>query len=149
MEIKISDEQSFSTLHLANIKVIKRDGRLVEFDDQKIYDALAKAKEKIHGTLSPLDQRHLLDIVEKVDQEISERFIDNIKIYEIQNIVEHTLLQYHEYELAEEYIHYRTRRDFQRSQATDINFTIEKLMNKQSSMKMPTKTAMYLIPNVI
>lgn len=134
MEIKISDEQSFSTLHLANIKVIKRDGRLVEFDDQKIYDALAKAKEKIHGTLSPLDQRHLLDIVEKVDQEISERFIDNIKIYEIQNIVEHTLLQYHEYELAEEYIHYRTRRDFQRSQATDINFTIEKLMNKDQTV---------------
>ena len=134
MEIKISDEQSFSTLHLANIKVIKRDGRLVEFDDQKVYDALAKAKEKIHGTLSPLDQRHLLDIVEKVDQEISERFIDNIKIYEIQNIVEHTLLQYHEYELAEEYIHYRTRRDFQRSQATDINFTIEKLMNKDQTV---------------
>lgn len=134
MEIKISDEQSFSTLHLANIKVIKRDGRLVKFDDQKIYDALAKAKEKIHGTLSPLDQRHLLDIVEKVDQEISERFIDNIKIYEIQNIVEHTLLQYHEYELAEEYIHYRTRRDFQRSQATDINFTIEKLMNKDQTV---------------
>lgn len=134
MEIKISDEQSFSTLHLANIKVIKRDGRLVEFDDKKIYDALAKAKEKIHGTLSPLDQRHLLDIVEKVDQEISERFIDNIKIYEIQNIVEHTLLQYHEYELAEEYIHYRTRRDFQRSQATDINFTIEKLMNKDQTV---------------
>lgn len=134
MEIKISDEQSFSTLHLANIKVIKRDGRLVEFDDQKIYDALAKAKEKIHGTLSPLDQRHLLDIVDKVDQEISERFIDNIKIYEIQNIVEHTLLQYHEYELAEEYIHYRTRRDFQRSQATDINFTIEKLMNKDQTV---------------
>ncbi len=134
MEIKISDEQSFSTLHLANIKVIKRDGRLVEFDDKKIYDALAKAKEKIHGTLSPLDQRHLLDIVEKVDQEISERFIDNIKIYEIQNIVEHTLLQYHEYELAEEYIHYRTLRDFQRSQATDINFTIEKLMNKDQTV---------------
>lgn len=134
MEIKISDEQSFSTLHLANIKVIKRDGRLVEFDDQKIYDALAKAKEKIHGTLSPLDQRHLLDIVEKVNQEISERFIDNIKIYEIQNIVEHTVLQYHEYELAEEYIHYRTRRDFQRSQATDINFTIEKLMNKDQTV---------------
>lgn len=134
MEIKISDEQSFSTLHLANIKVIKRDGRLVEFDDQKIYDALAKAKEKIHGTLSTLDQRHLLDIVEKVDQEISERFIDNIKIYEIQNIVEHTLLQYHEYELAEEYIHYRTLRDFQRSQATDINFTIEKLMNKDQTV---------------
>ena len=56
------------------------------------------------------------------------------KIYEIQNIVEHILLEKNEYELAEEYINYRTKRDFARSKATDINFSIEKLINKDQTV---------------
>ena len=36
--------------------------------------------------------------------------------------------------MAEEYINYRTRRDFERSKATDINFTINKLMNKDQAV---------------
>ena len=36
--------------------------------------------------------------------------------------------------MAEEYINYRTRRDFERSKATDINFTINKLMNKDQTV---------------
>mgnify|MGYP002226751937 FL=1 len=44
------------------------------------------------------------------------------KIYEIQSIVEHELLEANEYAIAQEYINYRTKRDFERSQATDINF---------------------------
>ncbi|MGX7195649.1 anaerobic ribonucleoside-triphosphate reductase [Enterococcus olivae] len=134
MEPKIKDEQSFLSSKLTLIKIIKRDGRTVDFDDQKIYDALAKAKIQIQGELSPLDYSLLSTIVEKVNQEISDRFSDNIKIYEIQNIVEHILLQHHEYALAEEYIRYRTQRDFARSQATDINFTIEKLMQKDQTV---------------
>lgn len=115
---------------LSSMKIIKRDGRSVDFDDQKIYDALVKAKQQISGDLSPIDHEQLLKIVEKIDLEIARRFSDNIKIYEIQNVVEHTLLNNAEYELAEQYINYRTRRDFERSKATDINFSIEKLMSK-------------------
>src|SRR5699024_11862784 len=62
------------------------------------------------------------------------RFAEDIKIYEIQNIVEHTLLENHEYETAQAYIHYRTQRDFDRSKATDINFTIGKLREKKQSV---------------
>ncbi|MDU7399472.1 MAG: anaerobic ribonucleoside-triphosphate reductase, partial [Enterococcus faecalis] len=57
-----------------------------------------------------------------------------VKIYEIQNIVEHTLLSNNEYALAEEYIHYRTQRDFERSKATDINVSIGKLINKDQTV---------------
>ncbi|KAF1302180.1 anaerobic ribonucleoside-triphosphate reductase [Enterococcus saccharolyticus] len=131
---KIKDEQYRSSSNLTTIHVIKRDGRLVEFDDKKIYDALLKAKKQLNGTLSPIEHQSLALIVDKINQEITARFTTDIKIYEIQNIVEHTLLAHHEYQLAEEYIRYRTQRDFQRSQATDINFTIEKLMNKEQSV---------------
>jgi len=39
-----------------------------------------------------------------------------------------------EYALAEEYITYRTQRDFERSKATDINFSIHKLLNKDQAV---------------
>ncbi|MGM0198897.1 anaerobic ribonucleoside-triphosphate reductase [Enterococcus sp. DIV1314a] len=135
MNLKRKDTQMHRAQKgLDSMKIIKRDGRLVDFDDQKIYDALVNAKRQISGELSPLDHQLILTIVEKVDLEIAQRFVDNIKIYEIQNIVEHILLESGEYALAEHYISYRTRRDFERSKATDINFTIEKLMNKDQQV---------------
>lgn len=114
--------------------VIKRDGREVPFDEQKINAALIKAEKKIHGSLSPITYEKIQSIAELVIKEIKNRFANNVKIYEIQNIVEHILLEKNEYALAEEYIHYRTKRDFARSKATDINFSIEKLINKDQSV---------------
>ena len=116
------------------MKVIKRDGRHVDFDEQKINEALIKAEKKIHGSLSPLTYEKIQMIADLVVQEIKSRFAENVKIYEIQNIVEHILLEKNEYELAEEYINYRTKRDFARSKATDINFSIHKLLNKDQAV---------------
>lgn len=135
MTTKRNSEQSISlSSQLSDMKVIKRDGRLVNFNAQKIYDALLKAKKHLEGNLSPLDYEHINRIVEQVISEINYRFQQNVKIYEIQNIVEHTLLENHEYELAQEYINYRTQRDFKRSQATDINFSIDQLMGKEKTV---------------
>lgn len=115
------------------IKVIKRDGRLVTFDATKIYQALLKASMAVTN-MSPLLETKLEAISERVIREISARFSKNIKIYEIQNIVEHELLEASEYAIAQEYIRYRTQRDFARSQATDINFSIDKLINKDQTV---------------
>ncbi|HEL0020575.1 TPA: anaerobic ribonucleoside-triphosphate reductase [Streptococcus equi subsp. zooepidemicus] len=115
------------------IKVIKRDGRLVNFDATKIYSALLKASMKV-TRMSPLVEAKLEAISERVIAEIIERFPTNIKIYEIQNIVEHELLAANEYAIAKEYINYRTQRDFARSQATDINFSIDKLIHKDQTV---------------
>lgn len=115
------------------IKVIKRDGRLVNFDETKIYSALLKASMKV-TRMSPLVEAKLEAISERVIAEIIERFPTNIKIYEIQNIVEHELLAANEYAIAKEYINYRTQRDFARSQATDINFSIDKLIHKDQTV---------------
>lgn len=136
MELKEGQTNQKAEVHssLSQLKTIKRDGRLVSFDDEKIYAALLKAEKKIHGTVDPLTHRRIEKIVHRVDQEIADRFEKNVKIYEIQNIVEHTLLEQGEYDLAEEYIRYRTQRDFSRSKATDINFTIGKLLEKDSTV---------------
>ncbi|HHD4816664.1 TPA: anaerobic ribonucleoside-triphosphate reductase [Streptococcus pyogenes] len=116
-----------------DIKVIKRDGRLVNFDSTKIYSALLKASMKV-TRMSPLVEAKLEAISDRIIAEIIERFPTNIKIYEIQNIVEHKLLAANEYTIAKEYINYRTQRDFARSQATDINFSIDKLINKDQTV---------------
>lgn len=115
------------------IKVIKRDGRSVNFDADKIYNALVKASNNV-TKMSPVVEAKLEAISDNIIAEIFDRFKDNVKIYEIQNIVEHELLEANEYAIAQEYINYRTKRDFARSQATDINFTIDKLLNKDQTV---------------
>ena len=113
--------------------VEKRDGRRVLFDVDKIDKALHKAADKVMD-VTPLVERRLNGLLERIVAEIHSRFPQGVKIYEIQNIVEHELLEAKEYALAEEYITYRTQRDFERSKATDINFSIHKLLNKDQAV---------------
>ncbi|KEH51404.1 anaerobic ribonucleoside-triphosphate reductase [Streptococcus macedonicus] len=115
------------------VKVIKRDGRSVNFDADKIYNALVKASNNV-TKMSPVVEAKLEAISDNIIAEIFDRFKNNVKIYEIQNIVEHELLEANEYAIAQEYINYRTKRDFARSQATDINFTIDKLLKKDQTV---------------
>ena len=118
---------------IPNIYVVKRDCRRVNFDVDKIYKALVKAACEV-TPMSPLLEAKLEGITEKIVAEITHRFSQDVKIYEIQNIVEHELLNANEYAIAKAYISYRTQRDFDRSQATDINFTIDKLLNKDQTV---------------
>ena len=135
--IEINEKNEFSTSNSSlvnNIQVIKRDGRVVAFNEEKIINALLKAENNVKGTVSAHSEARIQEIVDLVIEEINQRFQENVKIYEIQNIVEHVLLDNCEYDLAKEYINYRTSRDFDRSRATDINFTIGKLLNKDSQL---------------
>ena len=117
----------------ADIYVEKRDGRRVAFDADKIYKALVKASQEV-TTMTPLLEAKLEGITNKIVAEVISRFPAGVKIYEIQNIVEHELLNANEYAIAESYITYRTQRDPARSKATDINFTIGKLLNKDQAV---------------
>ena len=118
---------------LPTLFVEKRDGRRVVFDVDKIDKALYKAADKVMD-VTPLVEKRLNALTERIVTEIHSRFPKGVKIYEIQNIVEHELLEAKEYALAEEYITYRTQRDFERSKATDINFSIHKLLNKDQTV---------------
>lgn len=114
-----------------NLVVLKRDGRIVSFDEQKIFSALSRANQELEH---PVSEAGLQLVLEASLQEIGRRFTDDIQIYEIQTIVEQELLKAHLYELAESYIQYRTQRDFRRHQATDINFEIHKLLSKDQAL---------------
>ncbi|MDW8750312.1 anaerobic ribonucleoside-triphosphate reductase [Streptococcus suis] len=121
-------ENDLETLDLV---VLKRDGRTVSFDEQKIFSALLRANQELEH---PVSEAGLQLVLEASLQEIGRRFTGDIQIYEIQTIVEQELLKAHLYELAERYIQYRTQRDFRRHQATDINFEIHKLLSKDQAL---------------
>ena len=127
----IALEEKITTL--PTLFVEKRDGRRVVFDVDKIDKALHKAADKVMD-VTPLVEKRLNALTGRIVTEIHSRFPQGVKIYEIQNIVEHELLEAKEYALAEEYITYRTQRDFERSKATDINFSIHKLLNKDQAV---------------
>ncbi|HFU3984879.1 TPA: anaerobic ribonucleoside-triphosphate reductase [Streptococcus suis] len=114
-----------------NLVVLKRDGRTVSFDEQKIFSALSRANQELEH---PVSEAGLQLVLEASLQEIGRRFTGDIQIYEIQTIVEQELLKAYLYELAERYIQYRTQRDFRRHQATDINFEIHKLLSKDQAL---------------
>lgn len=116
---------------LKKIIVIKRDGRKVNFDSEKIYGALEKAINSIGGSS---EIYNLSKIVEEVLLEISNRFDRDIKIYEIQNIVEHILIERGENAIAEEYISYRANRDIKRKNSIDINVAIQSLVNRDEKL---------------
>ena len=73
------------------------------------------------------------------------------KYMEIQSIVEHELLEANDYAIAQEYINYRTKRDFERSQApTSISPLVNLLIKTRLLfMKMLIKIAIFTIHNVI
>ncbi|WP_419579828.1 anaerobic ribonucleoside-triphosphate reductase [Streptococcus suis] len=120
-----------SDVEKLNLVVLKRDGRTVSFDEQKIFSALSRANQELEY---PVSEAGLRLVLEASLQEIGRRFTDDIQIYEIQTIVEQELLKAHLYDLAERYIQYRTQRDFRRHQATDINFEIHKLLSKDQAL---------------
>ena len=116
---------------LKNIKVIKRDGRIVKFNKKKIYNAIEKAVESVFNNDNTVD---IKKITKQVSNEIANRFKEDIKIYEIQNIIEHTLLSFGEEAVYKEYVNYRVEKNIEREKASDINKAIEKLVNRDENI---------------
>lgn len=112
------------------LQVEKRDGRIVNFDPQFIENAIGKA----YRAIGRKDDYLAHDITEQVMQEAFAHFNDRIAIYEIQAIVEQTLLNNGEYDVAEAYIDYRKKRDIERARAMDVNVGVEKLLARDRSI---------------
>ena len=116
---------------LKNIKVIKRDDRVVKFNKKKIYNAIEKAVKSVFNNNNTVD---IKKITKQVSNEIANRFKEDIKIYEIQNIIEHTLLSFGEEAVYKAYVNYRVEKNIEREKASDINKAIEKLVNRDENI---------------
>ena len=69
------------------MKVIKRDGRKVEFNKDKIIKAILSAFEEVDGELTSDAKFKTLEIVSRVEKNIEESK-STISVEEIQDIIE-------------------------------------------------------------
>ena len=86
------------------MKVIKRDGRKVEYDSDKIVIAISKANKEVGGK----------DKISRADIEFITKYIENLEkptmtVEDIQDIIERKLMEFGKFKLAKKYILYRDK----------------------------------------
>jgi len=85
-------------------RIVKRDGRVVPFDEAKITTAIWKAMREVGEP----DERTAKRLSERVTRILDERFIDDLPtVEEIQDIVEEVLIEAGHTRIAKAYIVYR------------------------------------------
>ena len=95
------------------MKVIKRDGRSVDFDKNKIIIAIQKANNEVTKP-NRATKEQINEIVEYVASQDRKRIL----VEDIQDIIEMKLMDYKKFELAKKYIVYRYTRTLVRQQNT-------------------------------
>lgn len=130
---KITSPTSPSTIP-STVQVEKRDGRIVDFDPINIISAVKAAFKDLHKEVGPQEEQMIRDIANHIEAEIKDRYNGPAKIEDIQNLVEHGLIENHLYEVARCYTSYRLNRDIDRAKATDINEAVNRLINRDESL---------------
>ena len=84
------------------MKVIKRDGTIVDFDRSKIVVALSKANDAVEPQERASDEQ-----IEKIVCYVESRKRQRYLVEDIQDMVETQLMELGKFELAKTYIIYR------------------------------------------
>lgn len=99
--------QGKHTLKTLISKIKKRDGRIVEFDKNKISNAIWKAARSVGGE----NREEIERLIEKVVQLLEEHFQDKIpNVEDVQDLVEKVLIESGHAKTAKAYILYRQKR---------------------------------------
>ena len=97
------------------MQVIKRDGKIVDFDRSKIRTAIEKANKEVKPKerASKEEINEIINYIEELDKK-------RILVEDIQDIIEEQLMSFGKYELSKKYITYRyTRALVRKSNTTD------------------------------
>ena len=108
------------------MKVIKRDGHMVDYCPEKIEQAIMKANNEVEeeDQASSTQIKNIIKYIEKLGKK-------RILVEDIQDIIEMKLMSQGKYELAKHYITYRyTRELVRRSNTTDLS--IKELIEGES-----------------
>ena len=97
------------------MKIIKRDGRVVDYDRQKISIAIEKANQEVKGK-EKATKEEIKNIIEYIEDFGKKRML----VEDVQDIIEEKLMDIGKYELAKKYIVYRyTRALVRKANTTD------------------------------
>ncbi len=95
------------------MKVIKRDGRAVDYDRSKIQIAIEKANQEVKSS-ERASKENIKEIINYIEELNKKRML----VEDIQDIIEEKLMELEKYELAKKYIVYRYTRALVRKQNT-------------------------------
>ena len=111
-------------------KIRKRDGRIVDFNEQKIINAILAAFKSVDGKITEYATEKAINIADYIQgyyEEDDDAYIPNVE--DIQDLVENGLMSTKRKDVAKEYILYREERSRVRRKNTKFMETIaEKLM---------------------
>ena len=113
----------------ANMKVIKRDGSVVEYDRNKIVTAIQKANAEVSE-----EERLSQDRIEAIVRRIEDLGRDKLPVEEIQDLVEQGLVNENKFYLAKTYIIYRYTRALVRKQNTTDESILSLLRNENKEL---------------
>jgi len=130
---------------MAQLMVTKRNGEVVDFDTNRIRQAIQKAISAAGTQLAP---ELLEDLMHGIIAEIEERFVEFFpNVENIQDIVEKHLVMKNLYEISKAYILYRARRQKEREEERKKN--IEKsLLGKLTIRKRSGVSALFDVKKI-
>ena len=108
------------------MKVIKRDGTIVEYNAEKIRTAIKKANNEVSKKQKATDEE-----IDEIIRYIEDLRKSRILVEDIQDIIEQKLMEIGRYELAKQYITYRYTRALVRK-ANTTDQTIKELIDGES-----------------
>ena len=122
-------------------QVIKRDGVIAQFDNNRIYLAIQKAANAASQTVENIE-----DLVSKITSKFEGK--EQVTVEDIQNAVEHTLLVSKYKETAKKYIEYRHERDLARQAKSKLMQDVEGFLSQVSDefVKENANKAAGLVP---
>ncbi len=115
-------------------QIKKRDGSIVEFDKEKITNAIFKAAQSIGGTDRTEAERVADKVVESMNQKYKEEYVPSVE--EIQDIVEKVLIETGHAATAKSYIIYRHRKNVEREMKT--------ILGVEDDLKLPLNSVQVL-----
>ncbi len=100
-------------------KVIKRNGREVNFNLDKIITAIEKANDNIEG-IHQMNEYQIQAVAEKIAKQVEDS-MHAINVEDIQDMVETGIMEMRGYEVAQKYVRYRYKRELSRKSNTTDN----------------------------
>ena len=95
------------------MKIVKRDGHIVDYDSDKIRVAIGKANNEVRGK-----EKATKEEIEEIIKYIEDLNKKRILVEDIQDIIEEKLMEFDKYQLAKKYITYRYTRELVRKANT-------------------------------
>ncbi len=108
------------------MKIVKRDGHIVDYDPSKIKTAIKKANLEVRPKERATEQE-----IKEIIQYIEELNKKRILVEDIQDIIEEKLMEFDKYQLAKKYITYRYTRELVRK-ANTTDQTIKELIEGEN-----------------